>query len=81
MDYSFRNTSGYLYGNFNANTDASQTKGSGCMEKKVRDIPTHNDAIKNETMRVIDVGKLRFYDDEEYYEWNDKYSEPKAVKR
>jgi hypothetical protein len=46
------------------------------MEKQIREIPTHNDAIKNDMMRVIEVGKLRFYDDEEYHDWNDRYPEP-----
>jgi hypothetical protein len=47
------------------------------MEKKVvREITLSNNSIEKETMRVIEVGKLRFYDDEEYHDWNDKYSEP-----
>jgi hypothetical protein len=48
------------------------------MEKQIKQIPTHNN--DNERIRVIEVGKMRFYDDDEYYEWNDKYSEPNIRK-
>jgi hypothetical protein len=49
------------------------------MEKRI-DTPTHNNPIKNETIRVIQHGSLRFYDEDEYYDWKDKYSEPKLTK-
>jgi hypothetical protein len=51
------------------------------MEKKIIEIPVYDGVNKVETIKAIEVGKMRFYDEEDYWDWKYKYEEPKIKKK